>query len=165
MANDPIDPAGRLVYLVQHGEAEPKTVDPQRPLTASGRATVERVAAWAGGRGLQPDEIRHSGKLRARQTAEILAEKLRPPRGVVEAPSLAPNDDVRPVAEALAESPFAVMMVGHLPFLARLAGLMSAGDADREIVRFHQAGLIGLLREDDRWAIVCVVPPQLVGEP
>ena len=41
---------------------------------------------------------------------------------------------------------------------------MATGDAEPQIVRFHQAGLIGLLREDDRWAITCVVPPELVGE-
>ena len=36
------------VYLVQHGEAKPKDVDPSRSLTERGREETERVAAIAG---------------------------------------------------------------------------------------------------------------------
>ena len=59
----------RFVYLVQHGQAEPKDKDPERPLTAEGRQTVERVAAWAVRAGIEMGQVRHSGKLRAEQTA------------------------------------------------------------------------------------------------
>jgi phosphohistidine phosphatase len=152
----------RVAYLVQHGESEPESRDPERPLTAVGRQTVERVAAWAGRAGLEVQQLRHSGKLRAQQTAALFAEILRPPRGSVSWPGLAPNDDVRPVAEELTRGPTSVMIVGHLPFLSRLVGLMLADDPERALIRFRNAGLVGLVRQQERWAIACMVPPELV---
>jgi len=150
--------------LVQHGEAVPKTENPDRPLADAGRRAVERVAAWVARAGIRVDQIRHSGKLRAQQTAAIFAEKLQPRRGVIAQPGLAPNDDVQPVAEAVVEWPGPVMVVGHLPFLSRLAGLMLTGDAEREPVRFCYGGLVGLVREGEQWQVACAVPPELVAE-
>jgi phosphohistidine phosphatase len=161
MAGSDDEPTPRFVYLVQHGESEPKTRDAQRPLTAAGRQTVEQVAAWAAGAGLKLDQIRHSGKLRAEQIAAVLAEKLQPRQGTVSWPGLTPNDDIRPVADQLADAPPSLMIVGHLPFLSRLAGLLLVGDPDRQLVRFRHAGLMGLVREGGQWTIACVVPPEL----
>ncbi len=152
---------GCTAYLVQHGEAEPKTRDPRRGLTVVGRETAERVAAWAARAGLAVQQIRHSGKLRAEQTAAVFAEALRPSRGSVAWPALGPQDDVEPLAEELAGCPYPVMIVGHLPFLARLTGEMLVGDPEQEFVRFRNAGLVGLAREDAHWRLVCVLPPEL----
>jgi len=44
--------------------------------------------------GLTLDRIEHSDKLRARQTAEILAANLHPANGTIQVSRLAPNDDV-----------------------------------------------------------------------
>jgi phosphohistidine phosphatase len=164
MADPQAEQTERFVWLVQHGQAEPKEENPDRPLTAEGRATVERVAAWAAQAGVEVGQIRHSGKLRAEQTAAIFAEKLGPSQGVTKYPGLGPNDDVRPKAEALADCPCSVMVVGHLPFLSRLAGAMVVGDAERQPVRFRQGGLVGLVREGEGWVIACVVPPEIVSD-
>ncbi len=156
--------ADRYVYLVQHGEAEAKTTNPERPLTADGKASVEKMAAWAAKMALKIDQIRHSGKLRAAQTASIFAEMLHPPEGSAEYPGLGPNDDVQPVADALADWPYSVMLVGHLPFLGRLVGLMVAGDPDRQVVRFRNGGVVGLVRVAQQWKIWCVVPPEVLED-
>jgi hypothetical protein len=31
-------------------------------------------------------------------------------------------------------------------------------------VRFRYGGVVGLVREDEKWVIACAVPPELVGE-
>jgi hypothetical protein len=93
------------IYLVQHGEARPEVEDPERSLTDRGEETVCKVAAWAARAGLRVDQIRHSGKRRAEQTAAILADLLRPIQGMVAVTGLAPNDDVKPVAETLWTKP------------------------------------------------------------
>ncbi len=151
------------VYLVQHGEAEPESVDPTRPLTASGRRDVERVARFAAKLGLDVAQIRHSGKPRAEQTAALLADALSPPDGVAAIPGLAPKDDVRPVADALARESRPVMLVGHLPFLARLAGLLVSADSERPAVRFRMGGIVCLAREENRWAVAWVLTPEMAG--
>jgi phosphohistidine phosphatase len=153
------------VYLVQHGEAEPKSVDPARPLTERGRQEVRRVATFSERLGLEVRQIRHSGKTRAEQTAGVLGEALSPPEGVVASSGLAPLDDVQPVADALAQEPRPVMLVGHLPFLARLAGLLVAGDPGHSVVRFRNAGIVCLAREEegDTWLVSWILTPEMAG--
>jgi len=155
--------SSRHLYLVQHGEAVAESIDPERPLSLLGRTVVEQVATWAAQRGVEVDQIRHSGKLRAAQTATIFAEKLGPREGVCVQAGLAPNDDVRPVAKDLAVESAALMLVGHLPFLSRLAGFLLAGEGERPLLQFRNAGLVGLVRDGEQWSISCVIPPQWTG--
>jgi phosphohistidine phosphatase len=68
---------------MQHGASKSESADPQRGLTDEGRATVEQMAAHLSLLELALDRIEHSDKLRARQTAEILAEKLCPREGII----------------------------------------------------------------------------------
>jgi phosphohistidine phosphatase len=152
----------RQVYLVRHGEAISAEVDPSRPLTPPGRVAVERMAAWAATADIRPDEILHSGKLRAEQTAEILADYLMPPRGTSVRRGLSPDDDVRPVADSLASGHQTLMIVGHLPFLGRLASHLVVGDADRPVVQFEEAAVVGLQFQEGHWTIVCVLDPELL---
>jgi phosphohistidine phosphatase len=149
------------VYLVQHGQAVAKDADPTRPLTAQGRQEVDYVAAFAARLGLEVSQIRHSGKTRAEQTAAILGEALSPPGGVVSVAGLAPKDDVAPVAQALTGESQPVMLVGHLPFLARLTGLLVTGDPGRAVARFRNAGIVCLTHEDDRWLVAWILTPEM----
>jgi phosphohistidine phosphatase len=54
------------------------------------------------------------------------------------------------------------MLVGHLPFLSRLVGLLVAGKPDAVVVRFRNAGIVCLRREEERWSVNWTVPPELV---
>src|SRR5262245_23731251 len=91
------------LYLVQHGAAKSEADDPARPLTEDGRRAVERLAEFLAARGVRIDRVEHSDKLRARQSAEILAARLAPFRGPLEVAGLAPNDDVEPTRVRLME--------------------------------------------------------------
>ncbi len=148
------------VYLMQHGMALTEEQDPARPLSEDGRAAVEAVVARARGAGVDIDLCLHSGKMRAAQTAQILAEGL----GIDDVRThagLNPSDDVTPVAHWLAESGAdSIAVVGHLPFLDRLLSLLVAGDVAAQAVRFHNAGLVKLVPKGDEvgytvdWALV-----------
>lgn len=152
------------IYLVQHGEAAPKSVDPKRPLTEQGRDDVARTAALARRAGVEVYQIRHSGKRRAEETAVILAEHLEPAGGVASLSGLAPKDDVRPVVELLNRETRALMLVGHRPFMDRLAGLLVAGDRARSVVRFQKGGIVCLERDAQSraWSVLWAVTPELV---
>jgi phosphohistidine phosphatase len=151
------------LYLVQHGEAKSKAEDPQRPLTERGRDEVQKVAAFAARAGLKISQVRHSGKRRAEETASILAEHLSPAEGVRAFPGLTPMDDVRPITQALQEETAPLMLVGHLPFMDRLAGLLVTGDPDRSVVRFRMGGIVCLEGAGHDWAVKWVVTPELVA--
>ncbi len=151
------------LYLVRHGEATSKEQNPARPLTESGAKEVERIAAWFTSTKLPVDEIQHSGKLRAQQTAEIFAQHLGLPGRVTESPGLSPNDDVQPVADSLSRETKSLMLVGHLPFMGRLVGYLVGGDPEQTVAQFDAAGVVVLQRDDDRWSIVCALWPRLLG--
>jgi phosphohistidine phosphatase len=150
------------VYLVQHGEAKPEQEDSARPLTERGRAEVERVAAAAARAGVEVVEIIHSGKLRARQTAELLAAALSPARGVRASAGLAPTDDPRIAQQLVGEMTQPAMLVGHLPHLGRFASLLVVEDAGREIVAFRMGGIVCLWREGLAWRLKWILTPELV---
>jgi phosphohistidine phosphatase len=149
------------VYLVQHGESEPEEVDPARPLSARGWHEAQSVAALAAKLKLGVYQIRHSGKTRAAQTADIFGEALSPPGGVVAVSGLNPNDDVNSVADMLTRENQTVMLVGHLPFLARLAGLLVAGNRDLPVIKFRYAAINCLEHEQDKWQVAWIVTPEI----
>lgn len=151
------------LYLMQHGVAAAEEEDPSRPLTAAGRAEVEAVAARARDLGVRADRCVHSGKLRAEQTATILADAL---GATPEARSgLSPSDPVGPVADWLrteVATTGGLAVVGHLPFLDRLASVLVAGDEHAHVVRFRNAGLVALAETEDGFAVSWVLLPELV---
>lgn len=152
------------LYLVQHAKAASKEEDPQRSLTEVGRKELEKTAWFAGPLDLGVEVIWHSGKKRAAQTAEILAESIKPSQGVSVREGLGPNDDVMPVARELRAAEEDVMIVGHMPFLGRLASLLLTGSASGDTVSFRNAGIVCLGRgEDERWHICWVVVPEILG--
>ena len=147
---------------MQHGQAAPADVDPQRPLTGDGRRAVERVAAHAAACGVHVDRIVHSGKLRAEQTAGILAEAL----GcltVDQVDGLSPNAAVQKAADALVDPTRegSLAIVGHLPFLDRFAALLVAGDCTAQVVAFRNAGLVKLAPAEWGFAVAWAITPEV----
>ncbi len=146
------------LYLVQHGQAKAENEDPERPLPDQGVEDVARVAHHAVVQpGVRPTRVFHSGKTRARQTAEAWAEIL--DADVEQVDALAPNDDPTIWLERLRSEPDDLMLVGHLPHLARLAGLLLIGVAEPSVVKFRPGGLVGLERTDTGWVVSVVLPP------
>lgn len=153
-------------YLVQHGEATSKEVDQTRPLTERGRAEVMRVGRAAQVAGVGVSFIYHSGKLRARQTAEILAEWLRVAEGPVERDGLSPNDDPDLIRKELDSLGNQVMLVGHMPHVSRLCSLLTTGDPDRHPVKFRMGGIVDLVSDGSGpWQLGWMLIPDVVPPP
>ena len=151
------------LYLVQHGEANTKEVDPERGLTEKGRIDVENVAAFLKPLGLAVSSVWQSGKTRATQTAEILVDSLLADQGVVERDGLSPLDSVRPVADYVTGSGEDLMIVGHLPFMADLASLLTAGSEAVGVAAFQQGGVVCLEDvEQGNWQIRWMITPDLL---
>ena len=147
------------LFLVQHGEAKTKQQDPERPLTDRGIADTEKAVRWMSKIEEPIDQILHSGKRRAEQTAQIFASFLDPSRGSVPATDLNPNDDIRVVARQLGEQYKSLMIVGHLPHLSRLAGLLLTGDPENQVVEFINSGVVCLTGQDKQWTLSWAVVP------
>jgi phosphohistidine phosphatase len=149
------------LYLAQHGEAKAEEEDPDRPLTDRGASDVRRVARHVAATGaVAITQIHHSGKTRARQTAEAWAQALSV--SVAEADGLAPKDDPAIWAARVTGEPGDVLLVGHLPHLSKLAALLVAGNAERPVVAFRPGGVVALEQGDDGWMVLLALPPDLV---
>ncbi|MFQ6091044.1 MAG: phosphohistidine phosphatase SixA, partial [Candidatus Bipolaricaulia bacterium] len=100
------------LYLVQHAEAKSKEEDPARPLSGRGEEDIRRVARYLKEHAdIRVEEIKHSGKRRAEQTAQALAEELTPAKGSAKAEGLEPLADVELWAKRLAEIDEDTMLV------------------------------------------------------
>lgn len=152
------------LYLVQHTEAKSEEEDPARPLTEKGLADIKRVARHLREHAaIKLAEIAHSGKTRAEQTAQVLAEALAPLRGLAKAEGLEPLADPKPWAERLAELDEDIMLVGHLPHLSRLTSRLILDDEERKVVRFQMGGVVCLERDTEgNWAVRWALTPELV---
>ena len=151
------------LYLVQHGEAKSEAEDPERPLTSRGTEEVKKVAGMLRKFQVRNPKIVHSGKLRAKQTAETLARGLDISPPLVQAsPVLNPNDDVRPWAERIQKEIDDLMLVGHLPFLEKLASLLLCGNENAKLVLFRYGAIVCLEQKEDKgWAIRWVLTPEM----
>jgi phosphohistidine phosphatase len=152
----------RVIVLVRHAEAKSTEEDPVRPLSVFGLQQAERMASWLVDLRLQVAEIRHSGKARARETAEVLGSRLGLSPGLVRGvPGVAPNDDVEPVARELEADRRALMLVGHLPFLARLASRLLTGDPACLNLSLANAGVAVLVRASGGWQLVALLSHEM----
>ena len=152
------------LYLVQHGQAKSEELDPQRGLTEQGIQDVERLAAFLRPLSLAVQVVWHSGKTRAAQTAQILAPVPAGKPEVVQQKGLAPNDPVELIEAKLGQAQNDLMIVGHLPFLDRLASKLVAGKETAKVCAFQQGGLVCLQRaEDNTWSVCWMVIPELLN--
>jgi len=150
------------LYLVRHGEARAGKEDRERRLTDAGRVQVERAAWFAAYRlKISVGTIFHSGKTRARETAEIFARYLSPPGGVLKAEGLEPEADPSYWAGKALEYQEPVMLVGHLPHLARLASALLCGRPSEGLVELPGAAILCLGRQGGAWRLRWLLTPEM----
>ena len=160
------------LYLVQHGKAMSKDENPDRPLTEEGRAEVQLVAGRLAAAGDPIARIVHSGKTRARETAEEIAAVVGGPDAapeVEQSDDLGPVDDPGPWAGRLEKLSHDVgdaglILVGHLPYMEKMAGRLTCGDEERLPVRFTKGGILRLDHEGEGqggWALRWYVTPSV----
>jgi phosphohistidine phosphatase len=164
-ADDSVQGKLMNLYLVQHGEAMPEKEDPQRPLSEKGRRDIKTTASFVSQRGhIRAHIVLHSGKTRALQTAQILAEHANPPDGVKQADGLAPLDDPSIWAGRLSEITEDLILVGHLPHLEKLASLLLCGTAEKKMVDFRMAGIVCLGRDETgNWTLQWIIIPDMLS--
>ena len=136
---------------MRHGETVSGMPDWQRVLSDKGRAQSSAMAQSARRHGLSVAWVYHSGILRAQQTAELVAAVLAPEQGVREISGLCPDDDPLILKAQLDVTTQSVLLVSHLPYLSRLAGLMVTGDSERSVIEFAPATLVCLTRHANGW--------------
>jgi phosphohistidine phosphatase len=135
------------LFLVHHGDAVGAEVDPRRPLSPKGRTDVDRLAAEASARGARPQVVWHSGKLRARQTAEAFWRACNALAEFSATKDLQPDDPPKWIRDRLRKDTRDLMIAGHFPHLPRLLALLvTGGEAG---VDFPLHGVVTLVTHDE----------------
>lgn len=145
------------VYLMQHGEALSEENAPGRPLSLTGIEQVKATALFAYRAQIRIPTLYHSGRLRAKRSAELLSDEVG--GEVVAREGLEPKDDVTAVAEWLQSQEEDLALVGHLPFLDRLAGRLVTGDETRSVVHFRNGVLVRLIGVENGWRVDWMTRP------
>jgi phosphohistidine phosphatase len=120
--------------------------DAERPLTPKGKRQLRQVAAAMKKMGLRFDLVLSSPYLRARQTAEIVADSLKLKKQLKFLDALAPDGSLKNLIGQLNESkpaPENVLLVGHEPYLSCLISLLTTGGMDLAM-DFKKGGLCKL---------------------
>lgn len=120
-----------LLHLLRHADAGDPSAwtgpDATRPLTDKGRGQADRLGSFLAGIGFRADAIIASPKLRAKETAELVAGHLGV--GVSVDDRLAGALDLKTLDAALtdAQDPERVVIVGHDPDFSELLELLCGG--------------------------------------
>ncbi len=154
------------IYLVQHGAAVPKDENEERPLSDQGRDDVNKVASFLARSGVSVPRVIHSGKLRAMETALLLSGVIGPGNMVEEAETgLAPDDSTDVFFAAIEEWTDDAIIVGHLPFVAKLASRLVTGNEEETVIHFKPGSVACLERGENGggWTVSWFVRPELFG--
>ena len=136
------------LYILRHGIAVESGTpgyerDADRPLTPEGERKLGQIAEAMQQLELSFDVILSSPYLRARQTAEIVAEALNARKKLELSDALTPGGSTRKLVEYLNRLdpvPENVLLVGHEPYLSGLVSLLAAG-SESTFVALKKGGL------------------------
>ncbi|HSF32833.1 MAG TPA: phosphohistidine phosphatase SixA [Candidatus Tectomicrobia bacterium] len=131
-----------MISLLRHGIAAQRGSpgyenDNERPLTAKGERRMRRIAEGMLALGLSYDLMLSSPYLRARQTADIVAQVFKTPDGVQLSDMLTPEGNPRQLIETLHSDDRErqnILLVGHEPYLSRLISTLLTGNSNLPLV-------------------------------
>ncbi|MGO9480575.1 MAG: phosphohistidine phosphatase SixA [Candidatus Kryptoniota bacterium] len=140
------------LYLLRHGIAAEKgdaafPRDADRPLTTAGVQKMRNIAKAMKGLDMSIDLILSSPFIRAKQTAEIVADAFGLDRALRFSANLAVGGDPSMlVKEIQSENSRSILLVGHEPHLSDLVSVLISGHDGLEIV-MKKGGLCKLTVE------------------
>ena len=131
------------IYLMQHGQAFSEEADLERSLTPEGESQIVASARALKRIGVSLDLIVSSPKKRARQTAEIVAQRLGYPADEIKVTETlqpkAPSSDVIAFLKAY-EDKKQILLAGHLPSLGEIASDLLCEDS-KVAIQFYMGGV------------------------
>ena len=122
-----------------------------RPLSERGIAASTALAAAAASRGVKPDLIWHSGKIRALQTAQIFRRACNPQATFAAVHGLQPSDPPRWIRDELLGDSRSILLVGHMPHLPGLLSLLRGQSPEGAAPDFPLHGCVALEPSGDFW--------------
>lgn len=138
------------LYLMRHGQAESPSIDPQRDLTAEGKREIEQIANSLVKKSVHLDQVFHSGKRRAHQTAQVIAGIVAPDLSPQSMDNLKPNDNPEKIIDIIKQWTDDTLIVSHLPFIPTLLNRLTQTQHN---IYFNPGTVACLNRSKDLWQL------------
>jgi phosphohistidine phosphatase len=145
------------LYIVRHGDYLTVDKDPKKGLSQKGIEESKKIAKFLANQRVLPIAIWHSGKDRAAKTAEIISKSIGANK-LVARKDLGPAEPVKKLPQEILKSEGDLMIVGHIPFIQKLSGLLLANSINIDIIKFCNAGVV-CLEHDKYWKILWIATP------
>jgi len=149
------------LYILQHGEAVPKEIDPERPLSERGNRDIRILALHMQNMDVQLGHVFHSGKLRAEQSARLIAETLSPDIQPIKTEGLNPNDDPTVICSDIEQMNENILIASHMPFVSRLCSTLLTGTTEAEFASVPGT-LFCLEKAEDKWRLAYMLRPDFL---
>lgn len=135
---------------MRHGQAEDPSIDPEQGLTEDGKNAIRQIGRELEQKSVHVDNIYHSAKKRAQQTALIVSEIISPEILPQTMDNLKPNDNPANIIGIINQWANDTLIVSHLPLIPSLLDLLT--DAHNTI-RFNPGTVVCLCRSGSRWQL------------
>lgn len=152
------------LYLVQHADAVSKDTHPLRPLSDKGLKDATNMAAFLHGAQVKVGQVVHSGKLRAEETANALAKTVWLGHTPEALDGIDPNDPTDHLFNSALTAGGDLMVVGHMPFMGRMAARCLTGNEDGASVSFEPGSVLCLERASEGWTLDWFVKPGMLED-
>jgi phosphohistidine phosphatase len=144
------------LYLMRHGQAANKDVDPEQGLTNYGKSAIEQLAHKLLDQGMRFSQVMHSEKTRARQTAEIMSHIISPDAALQQRKNLTPNSDPADLLEEINDWSDGTLVVSHLPFIPNL--LKRLVDS-HQVIALEPGTVVCLSKKGPQWQVDWIMSP------
>lgn len=151
------------LYLAHHGEAVHKKINPERPLTDKGKKDLEKMALFLEEAGVTVERVIHSTKIRAIDTAAILAHRLAPGHNHEKMKGIKPDDAIDHLVEKIGEWKGNILIAGHGPFFSRLTAQLLADRQEPDVIATRPGSVICLERDQlGAFHLAWMIRPELL---
>jgi phosphohistidine phosphatase len=152
----------KQLYIVRHADALPGADDAVRPLSKKGRKQSAVIGSFLKRISISVDAIWQSELLRAQQTAEIIAKKMRLKRAPETVKGLGPDDSIPALRKRLDAFKGNLMIIGHAPSLPSLIPFLLGLTERQQIVDLKKGGVACLeVDKSGKWVLLWCVEPSI----
>lgn len=142
----------KTLYLIKHGKSSwtlPDTRDIERPLSKSGVKDVETMSSYLKLKKIKACIFLSSCALRAQDTTDILAQKLKfeGKRVYLQELYMTPAENAKDILMAQSDDVDTIFLVGHNPQISELVNMLS----DEHVNKIPSMGIVELKFDIDMW--------------
>ncbi|MFC1566639.1 phosphohistidine phosphatase SixA [bacterium] len=150
------------LLIVRHADSISSPTIDEKILSEKGIQETVKIAKHLQKIAYKSDNIWHSTKLRAKQTASIIAEHIDSTDKLVQKPNLAPLDDPRDIITEIENIDENVIVVSHLPFIQKMLSYLFINTDLLSIFDFKSSSVICLEKHESEWVIEWALSAEIV---